>query len=532
MAMGTSELSQLEIDLVPGTEIVRVTDESHHDVDIFRPRPTSDPHDPLNWTRPWKYLAAAVQALYCFIGVTSALSIGPMYPLLGAEFGLNGTQLNLLTGAAVLVLGYSNFIVVPVANVFGRRFVSIVLAALSLGTCIWEARSQSYNVLLAARIINGFSISTTETLMVQVVADMFFLHERGLWIGVYFTSFFSGLFIGPVISGNIAARHGWRSYFWLSTGLCALALVALALGFPETKWHREPRNSTEAAVSSSPAEAKETTLHNERDTFDNENVSNQLNKGRPSKAAFNIIMHPDPEWKKFIFKDAISCARIFSYPIVLWAGMCLAGPANLLLHWNITQSSVLSAPPHNFSVGAVGYSNFAFLIGGLFGLFTAGPISDWYARRATLRNGGIREPEFRLPVLIPYFVITVVGIVIGGCAEQYEWHWSLIVVVGYGFTGLCVTSVPTIAIAYSVDSYKAMAGEIMVVATVIKNTCGFGMTYWVPQLTERKGYLDPVMVQLALVAGPMLLAVPLYFWGKSLRWLTRNSRVHRMESEI
>ena len=111
--------------------------------------------------------------------------MGPIYPLLGEEFQVNGTQLNLLTGASVLLLGYSNFIVVPIANVFGRRFVCLVLAALLIGTSIWEARSESYNVLLAARVVNGFSISTTETLMVQVVADLFFLHERGLWMGVY-----------------------------------------------------------------------------------------------------------------------------------------------------------------------------------------------------------------------------------------------------------------------------------------------------------------------------------------------------------
>jgi hypothetical protein len=40
------------------------------------------------------------------------------------------------------------------------------------------------------------------------------------------------------------------------------------------------------------------------------------------------------------------------------------------------------------------------------------------------------------------------------------------------------------------------------------------------------------MVEFALTIGPMLLAVPLYFFGKRLRKLTRNSAVHRYEAEI
>ncbi|KAK5187948.1 hypothetical protein LTR16_009113, partial [Cryomyces antarcticus] len=75
--------------------------------------------------------------------------------------------------------------------------------------------------------------------MVQVIADVFFLHERGLWTGVYFTGYFLGAFLGPVMSGNIAARHGWRSFFWLEVALSVFAAIVLVVSFPETKFHRE-----------------------------------------------------------------------------------------------------------------------------------------------------------------------------------------------------------------------------------------------------------------------------------------------------
>jgi MFS family permease len=126
-----------------------------------------------------------VQFIYTFITVESALSMAPMFPLLAAEFKLNDQQVSLLTGVCVLGLGYANFVIVPCSNIFGRRFTSILFGALVIGSSIWEASAKSYTSLLAARVINGAATATNESLMVQVIADVFFLHERGLWMGVY-----------------------------------------------------------------------------------------------------------------------------------------------------------------------------------------------------------------------------------------------------------------------------------------------------------------------------------------------------------
>lgn len=115
----------------------------------------------------------------------SALSIAPMFPLLGAEFHIDETQLGLLTGVCVLALGYANFIIVPCSNIFGRRFASIIFSGLAIATTIWEAEARTHGGLLGARVLNGFATATSESLMVQVVADLFFVHERGLWMGIY-----------------------------------------------------------------------------------------------------------------------------------------------------------------------------------------------------------------------------------------------------------------------------------------------------------------------------------------------------------
>lgn len=45
-------------------------------------------------------------------------------------------------------------------------------------------------------------------------------------------------------------------------------------------------------------------------------------------------------------------------------------------------------------------------------------------------------------------------------------------VLGFGLVGVQVVSIPTIAITYAIDCYKPIAGQIMVISTVCKNTFG------------------------------------------------------------
>jgi MFS family permease len=113
-----------------------------------------------------------------------------------------------------------------------------------------------------------------------------------------------------------------------------------------------------------------------------------------------------------IFRDILAPIQIFSFPIILWAAFSLNFAANCLLSLNLTQSQVFAAPPYLFSPAQVGFVNFAFVVGGVIGLLTAGPFSDWVSMRATARNEGVREAEMRLVALVPYVCICLVGMTV------------------------------------------------------------------------------------------------------------------------
>ncbi|CAA9963932.1 Transmembrane transporter [Pyrenophora teres f. maculata] len=530
------------VEMIPGTEIISYDGLAKQ---ILLPVPSSDSRDPLNWSRKWKLMVMASQWLFTWIAVTGALSIAPMFPLLGKEFHLNNSQLAMLTGITVITLGFANFIIVPLSNIFGRRAVSLVFSVLITLTCVWQALATSHKSLLAARAVNGLVCATSESIPVQMIAGVFFLHERGLWMGVYFTGYFMGAFLGPIMAGSIAARHGWQSFFWLETALSAFSILLIALTFPETKFHRGDTAVQNTATTLDRSEVANTNEQSQLEKHaahtaaqDSEMSSMETltaSNGRPSRAQFRPFQRPDPKWKAFVVRDTWTPIKVFFKPIILWAGLMLAGPADMLLFFNITESPVLAAPPYLFKPDQVGYTNFAFAVGALIGLATAGPYSDWVAARAARRNGGVREAEMRLPALWIYMIITILSVVLGSVAYRQQWAWGHIVVWGYGLSGLSVTTVPTICIAYAIDCYKPISGEIMVVATVYKNTIAFSYSYWVFDLAHesKDGWITPGMVIFACTVGPALFGIPLYFGlGKRIRKWTKYSDVHRMEEMI
>jgi len=177
---------------------------------------------------------------------------------------------------------------------------------------------------------------------------------------------------------------------------------------PELK--TEEVNMTQAG--SDAEKAPSSLAKSQRNSVDHIHPLPERPVGRPSKRQFSLIPRPEFEDKDLVFRDILAPIQIFSFPIILWAAFSFNFAANCLLALNLTQSQVFAAPPYLFSPAQVGFVNFAFVVGGVIGLLTAGPFSDWISMRATARNKGVREPEMRLIALVPYVCICLVGMTV------------------------------------------------------------------------------------------------------------------------
>ncbi|KAI1100659.1 putative MFS transporter [Jackrogersella minutella] len=555
-------LERDEPDIIPGTDII-FTDKNDGESTsssevVLIPQPTSSPDDPLNWSMAWKATIIFNQFVFVFVSIMTPLAISPLSLIFEAEFHKSLSEVNMLFGATAMTLGYSNFLIVPAANMWGRRPVVLVCGLICILCNVWQGLVTSYSSFLGARVISGIGAAANESIMPMVVADLLFQHQRGSSMALYFWAYFLGLFIGPIISGAIATQISWRWFFWVCTILQGASFIFLLVAHPETKYDR-PSARTPSSSSSTVVNVRVSTTANEKaDTRDVSSSSISAQQapatlttahhnltGRPSRAQFSLL----PMRKRLRFghsydrnnsqsqsvtavllRDVVAPVKILvCCPIILWASLAMGFAANSLLALNLTTAQVFGAPPYLFNADQIGLVNFAFVVGAIFALFTAGPLSDRIALRRAKANDGVLEAEMRLPALVPYICANIAGMAVVAVGYQRSWPWEAIVVLGYTLVGLQVVGIPAIAIAYAVDSYKTLPGEIMIAATIVKNTFGFGMIFFFNDWAAQSGYIKPVMMMMSLTIGFSILGLGVFApWGKQFRRWTKDSKLHSL----
>lgn len=152
----------------------------------------------------------------------------------------------------------------------------------------------------------------------------------------------------------------------------------------------------------------------------------------------------------------------------------------------------ISAPPYNFSSSQQGLAFIAALIGNVFGAYVGGYCNDLISQRSARRNGGVFEPEMRLPVLLFPGLLVPAGLVMFGVGIHNKDHW-IVPIFGFGLIATGLTAIPSVVEPYLLDSYYPVAMETIIVssapptdATRCTNLLTFRHS-WVSKISSRLG---------------------------------------------
>jgi MFS family permease len=212
--------------------------------------------------------------------------------------------------------------------------------------------------------LNGIGAGPSEILQPAVIADIFFLHDRGTWNALYWVVYMGSLMIAPIIAGPMADRTGWQNFWWLNVGVTALSIVLGVFGFPETKWTRIDSIEAERGVNEIVDTTQEKPSHSHADaekTVGTPEAQGEpaadahLGKGTPSKLQWRLFQ-PNSAPLQNILLDIWTPWRLFVYPIVLFASFVVSWSCSNFLILNLTQSQVFAAPPYNMSSQSIGKS--------------------------------------------------------------------------------------------------------------------------------------------------------------------------------
>jgi hypothetical protein len=194
---------------------------------------------------------------------------------------------------------------------------------------------------MACRIIAAFGSGVCEALPVQLVNDIFFLHERGQRLGYYTVCLCLGA-TGPLYAGYmLSGGYSWRLFFYVEFAF-ACALFILAFFFVEETWYKrdEMKRRLGAAVEVQSSEKA---------------IGADLAEVSPTAPPRKTFIQTLKPWGVYdrdapFFMTALRSFTYFAVPPVFWVVSTYGIYIGLgALAFNYTFPALIVAPPYNWS---------------------------------------------------------------------------------------------------------------------------------------------------------------------------------------
>jgi len=177
-------------------------------------------------------------AMIAMMFATIAFSIDAMLPALpqiAAELSpgdLNRAQLILTS--FVLGMGVGTFFAGPLSDTFGRKPLVLVGSALYILSAAVAWRSQSLEVVLAARFLQGIGASGPRVVAVAIVRDLYAGRGMARIMSFVFMVFTLVPAIAPLLGAGIMSVGGWRSIFLAFIAFSVVSTLWIGLRQSET----------------------------------------------------------------------------------------------------------------------------------------------------------------------------------------------------------------------------------------------------------------------------------------------------------
>ncbi|KAL3423143.1 major facilitator superfamily transporter [Phlyctema vagabunda] len=428
------------------------------------PTPTSDPMDPLNWSKWHKYTCVAIVCYAYFLFTYLTTAPIPSFALLQEQFDATYTEVNWSFAIPSLGLALGPLCCSALADIYGRRIVMIggcIIAVVASGCTSLHGISKSG--YMAARFFQGFGASPAATVGLSIINDVSWEHERGFRIGLWVMAIDLGGLFGAFFGGFIATVD----QYWIAyqvTILFAALLVMECIFLPETLY---PRGHIVSSASSSSSSS----------SIDLPRT--KMLSMLPNFRKIPGINHPKP------WDTLVRFVRIWSYPTVVISTMAFT----YFQYWWLL--SILTMEP-------AAYASYKLQVQGLFftGLIVgtvvaeiavSGRLSDWIMAQTAKRNGGVRVPEARLWLGYPGAVLCSLGLLIWGLSIDRTWHW-MTGQIGFFLFGAGLQIGNTALSNYIVDSYYDHSMDIIVFYSVLINLSAFIEPWFINIWVESSGY--------------------------------------------
>ncbi|KAJ7643651.1 MFS general substrate transporter [Roridomyces roridus] len=445
-----------------------------------------DPLNPRNWSRRKKWAATITASAFTFISPVSSSMIAPASDQVAHDFGVtNEVVVALFTSIFILSYAIGPLFLGPLSEIFGRNRI---IQGANLWYLVWNLAcgfAQNPGELLVFRFLAGIGGSAPLATGGGVLGDIWSAEERGQAVAIYTLAPLLGPVVGPICGAYIAQKSNWRWVFWSTT------IVTVAVQILGVLYLRE-------SYAPFLLEQKAKRI---RKSIDSE-------KG-PVRIVKSKLATDDRTWKNVI-KIALTRPFVLFYyePIVQLLAIYMSYLYGLFYLF-LTSMPLMFQGTYSEGVGVSGLHYLAFGVGFCGASQIGARLMDYIYRVLKQRYGGVGQPEFRLPSMVPGSIFLPIGFLITGWAVQAKVHWIVadigIVLVGAGI----ILSFQAIQMQfellsrYIIDAFTISAASALAAAYCLRALCGFGFPLFAESMYKKLGYGkgDTVLAVIAIAIG-------------------------------
>ncbi|KAJ7643706.1 MFS polyamine transporter [Roridomyces roridus] len=461
-----------------------------------------DPLNPRNWSRRKKWAATITASAFTFVSPVSSSMIAPGSDQVAHDFGVtNEVVVALFT--SIFILSYDYQFLGPLSEIFGRNRI---IQGANLWYLVWNLAcgfAQNTGELLAFRFLAGIGGSAPLAIGGGVLGDIWSAEERGQAVAIYTLAPLLGPVVGPICGAYIAQKSNWRWVFWSTTivtvGVQMLGVLYLRESYAPFLLEQKAKRI--------------------RKSMDSE-------KG-PVRIVKSKLTTDDRTWKNVI-KIALTRPFVLFYyePIVQLLAIYMSYLYGLFYLF-LTSMPLMFQGTYGQSVGASGLHYLALGIGVSGASQIGARLMDYIYRVLKQRYGGVGQPEFRLPSMVPGSILLPIGFLITGWAVQAKVHW-IVADIGIVFIGAgSILNFQSIQmeVAYIIDAFTTYAASALAAAYCLRALCGFAFPLFAESMYDKLGYGKGNTV-LAVVAIAIGCPAPILLWryGKQVRMKSRFAK--------
>jgi predicted MFS family arabinose efflux permease len=170
-------------------------------------------------------------ALVVFASSLFMRSTDPVIPQIALGLGVQASTAALLTTAFSLPYALVQPLLGALADMFSKTRLMLICLLLVTASAIVCGLAQSFEILVAARMVAGLAAGGVVPIAFALVGDKIPVHERQVAMGHLLFAIMTGNLLGATCAGVLGDLIGWRGVFFATGLFGAFVLVAAVIGF-------------------------------------------------------------------------------------------------------------------------------------------------------------------------------------------------------------------------------------------------------------------------------------------------------------